>query len=243
MGRYQVQQSIKDFRFVIMCSNRVFKHEGMLVALGRDVPQGRGGLGGGGGFAATIARRLSFDTAGGGGGGGGGGARRGSVDSHSRRGSVDSRRASAVSLVSISRRGSTIDDQFVDGGGAGSNSSSTSDVIGAAGAGAGTGTSWEERKERAYMVFLFHDILIFCKPSKVERGRQMYEKRGLLAVRRVIDCCRDDDPTSSLVFRVYGTVVELHPKLLWTQVRACVLGCAVFVCLAERCRIISSCIS
>ncbi len=47
-------------------------------------------------------------------------------------------------------------------------------------------------------------------------GRR-YEKRGLLDVRRVVDCKKADDPSSWLLFRVYGTVLELHPKLLWTQ--------------------------
>ena len=150
---YQVQQSITDFRYHIMCSDRVFKHEGMLVALGRDLPNSRGGIGSRSSFDGRIGARGSFDG-----------------------------RARSMS----------------------------SDV--------GLLAWWAGRKEREYKIFLFHDILIFCKPTHREKGQQMYEKRGLLEVRRVVDCRREEDKSSWLVFRVYGRIVELHPKLLWTQV-------------------------
>ncbi len=77
---------------------------------------------------------------------------------------------------------------------------------------------WMGRKERKYHVFLCHDIVLFCKPTHMEGGQQMYEMRGLLGIRRVVDCRRDHDQSSWTVFRVYGTVMDLHHKLLWTQV-------------------------
>eukprot|EP00750_Incisomonas_marina_P024961 INCI5247.2.p1 GENE.INCI5247.2~~INCI5247.2.p1 ORF type:complete len:515 (+),score=88.65 INCI5247.2:310-1854(+) len=50
---YQVQQSIKDLRFLIMCADRVFKHEGKLVAIGRDLPVRR--------RSSSIGRRSSLN--------------------------------------------------------------------------------------------------------------------------------------------------------------------------------------
>ena len=176
--RYQVQQSIKDLRFLIMCADRVFKHEGKLVAIGRDLPVRR--------RSSSIGRRSSLNL----------------VEMVNRRLSLDSgpsgtshnrTEAASGSADSVGRDQGGVDAFFPDG-------------------------MWSYRKEREYMVFLFHDILIFCKPTYREKGQQMYEKRGLLTIRRVVDCRREEDPSSWLVFRVYGTIVELHPKLLWTQV-------------------------
>lgn len=80
---------------------------------------------------------------------------------------------------------------------------------------------WSGRKERQYKVYLCDDIILFCKPTHVEKKRQIYEQRGLIGIRRVVDCRREHDPSSWNIFRVYGTVMALHPKLLWTQVAAC----------------------